>query len=220
MNKQAFWDIIEAGIKMFPANDSESLTKRANHIKSLLVSRPLAEIFLFQAIWNAYERIAAGSPLAKMADDIADELSGDGFDDYKAWFVIQGQTNVEAMIKEPKQMAKIAHQGYEITAEDAGYLISRALEEKLSRYPDINEDPYRDGTYLLVQDRFISNDEIHLNEYGRNWKHVMKIMNAFDENKRLYQGHPGKKTRGKILQEALDEFENDILADHARSQEP
>lgn len=223
MNKQAFWDIIEAGVNRFHDNDDESLNQRAAYIKGMLVSRPLNEIFLFQAIWNAYEAIAAKKEYAAQADDIAGELSGDGHDDYLAWFVIQGQANVEAMIKKPAEMHKIAHKGKyggEVTCEAAGYIASQALEEKLGHYPEVEEDPYRNGEYDLEQDRFVSYDERHEKQYGTHWKHVIKILNAFDENKRLYQGHSKKRTKGQILAEALKEFESDILAEHARSLEP
>ncbi|MEU4085376.1 DUF4240 domain-containing protein [Streptomyces aureus] len=103
MNKQQFWQLIEAARNQaINPDDSEAVAREAT---SLLASRPAEEIVAAQQLlWDLMAE-SYKDPLWAAAYLINGGCSDDGFDYFRGWLIAQGREVFERVVADPDALA-------------------------------------------------------------------------------------------------------------------
>ncbi|MGW1065682.1 DUF4240 domain-containing protein [Streptomyces aureus] len=122
MNKQQFWQLIEAARnQVLDPDDSEAVAREAT---SLLASRPVEEIIAAQQVlWDLMAE-SYTNPLWAAAYVINGGCSDDGFDYFRGWLIAQGRQVFEGVVGDPDALARLpivqasAADGVDLEGED------------------------------------------------------------------------------------------------------
>ncbi|KPC81767.1 DUF4240 domain-containing protein [Streptomyces sp. NRRL S-4] len=123
MNKQQFWQLIEAARNQASdPNDGEAVVHRA---ASLLATHPAEEIVAAQqALWDLMAD-SYTNPLWAAAYVINGGCSDDGFDYFRGWLIAQGREVFECIVADPDALAEVpivqasAADGVDLDCEEA-----------------------------------------------------------------------------------------------------
>jgi Protein of unknown function (DUF4240) len=104
MDRQQFWQLIEAAREQVPdPDDAEAVARRAS---SLLAARPAQEIVAAQqALWDLMSE-SYTNPLWAAAYLINGGCSDDGFDYFRGWLIAQGREVFERVVADPEALAE------------------------------------------------------------------------------------------------------------------
>ncbi|MEW2051257.1 DUF4240 domain-containing protein [Streptomyces sp. NPDC005476] len=122
MNKQQFWQLIEAARNQASnPNDGEAVAREAT---SLLASRSVEEIIAVeQVLWELMVD-SYTNPLWAAAYIANGGCSDDGFDYFRGWLIAQGREVFERVVAEPDALAELpivqasAADGVDLEGED------------------------------------------------------------------------------------------------------
>ena len=122
MNKQQFWQLIEAARNQASnPNDGEAVAREATW---LLASRPVEEIVAAeQVLWDLMVD-SYSNPLWAAAYLANGGCSDDGFDYFRGWLIAQGRDVFERAVAEPDALAELpivlaaAADGVDLEGED------------------------------------------------------------------------------------------------------
>ncbi|MFD8019025.1 DUF4240 domain-containing protein [Streptomyces lavendulae] len=105
MNKQQFWQLIEAARNQASnPNDGEAVAREAT---SLLASRPVEEIVAAeQVLWDLMVD-SYSNPLWAAAYLANGGCSDDGFDYFRGWLIAQGWEAFERVVADPDALAEL-----------------------------------------------------------------------------------------------------------------
>ncbi|MBL3669821.1 DUF4240 domain-containing protein [Streptomyces sp. M2CJ-2] len=123
MNKQQFWQLIEAARNQASnPNDGEDVAHRAT---SQLATHPTEEIVAAQQVlWNLMAD-SYTNPLWAAAYVINGGCSDDGFDYFRGWLIAQGREAFERVVAAPDALAELpivrasAADGLDLECEEA-----------------------------------------------------------------------------------------------------
>jgi uncharacterized protein DUF4240 len=122
MNKQQFWQLVEAARNQASnPNDGEAVAREAT---SLLASQPVEEIVAAeQVLWDLMVDSYA-NPLWAAAYIANGGCSDDGFDYFRGWLIAQGRDVFERVVADPDALAELpivqasAADGVDLEGED------------------------------------------------------------------------------------------------------
>lgn len=122
MNKQQFWQLIEAARDQ--ASNPDAGEAVAREATSLLASRPVEEIVAAeQALWDLMVD-SYTNPLWAAAYIANGGCSDDGFDYFRGWLIAQGREAFERVVADPDALAELpivqssAADGVDLEGED------------------------------------------------------------------------------------------------------
>ncbi|MFI1652288.1 DUF4240 domain-containing protein [Streptomyces avidinii] len=138
MNKQQFWQLIEAARNQASnPNDGEAVAREAT---SLLASRPAEEIVAAeQVLWDLMVD-SCSNPLWAAACLANGGCSDDGFDYFRGWLIAQGCEVFERVVADPDALAELPI--VQASAADGVDLagIRTVLEEQLGDVPGVHPE--------------------------------------------------------------------------------
>lgn len=122
MNKQQFWQLIEAARNQASnPNDCEAVAREA---ASLLASRPVEEIVAAEQVLWGLMVDSYTNPLWAAAYLANGGCSDDGFDYFRGWLIAQGREVFERVVADPDALAELpivqasAADGVDLEGED------------------------------------------------------------------------------------------------------
>ncbi|MEU1183133.1 DUF4240 domain-containing protein [Streptomyces sp. NPDC005820] len=123
MNKQQFWQLIEAARNQASnPNDGEDVARRAT---SQLAMHPAEEIIAAQQVLWDLMADSYTNPLWAAAYVINGGCSDDGFDYFRGWLIAQGREAFEGIVADPDALAELpvvrasAADGLDLECEEA-----------------------------------------------------------------------------------------------------
>ncbi|MFC3578215.1 DUF4240 domain-containing protein [Streptomyces yaanensis] len=122
MNKQHFWQLIEAARNQASnPNDGEAVAQRAT---SLLATQSAEEIVAAQQVLWDLMADSYANPLWAAAYVINGGCSDDGFDYFRGWLIVQGREVFERIVAAPDALADLpvvrasAASGFDLDCEE------------------------------------------------------------------------------------------------------
>ncbi|MFE7409160.1 DUF4240 domain-containing protein [Streptomyces laurentii] len=105
MNKQQFWQLIEAARNQASnPNDGEAV---AREVTLLLASRPVEEIVAAEQVLRDLMVDSYTNPLWAAAYLAHGGCSDDGFDYFRGWLIAQGREAFERVVADPDALAEL-----------------------------------------------------------------------------------------------------------------
>lgn len=128
MDDLGFWKLIDAS-RLEAGDDVE---KQVAVLVRELSRMPVGEIVSFE---NHFVRCLDKAYDARLwaAGSILDELSDDGFLDFRAWLVSRGLDAFTRCLADPEELATVAMPGERVTAEEMNTVANQAYKSKTGR---------------------------------------------------------------------------------------
>ncbi|MFC8406814.1 DUF4240 domain-containing protein [Streptomyces griseoincarnatus] len=141
MDRQRFWQIIEAARDRTPApDDAEDVARRA---ASHLAAHPVEEIVAAQQTLWGLMADSYTNPLWAAAYVINGGCSDDGFDYFRGWLIAQGREIFERAVADPDALAELpvvrasAADGHDLECEEVLSIVRNAhLQATGGELPD------------------------------------------------------------------------------------
>jgi hypothetical protein len=166
MDMTQFWQLIDR-------TRGGDIKKHAERLTEELAQFPEEEIVEYQRIFDTLVNRAERYDIVEVADFIYGGLGDDGWKDFRAWLIGQGQAVYENMLADPESLVDVVGtlERLNITAELLSYAACRAFERKTGR-----ENFYEYIGAPLLDDEPVSKVE-------SLWKGV----NTFEEYEQRFQ---------------------------------
>ncbi len=113
MNDLMFWNLIEAAHR----ETNGDVERQIAALVSALCNMSVDEIFGFENLFIHYLDAAYDERLWA-AGSILDELSNDGFWDFRAWLILQGRDAYANALDNPENLMSVVRPGARVTAEE------------------------------------------------------------------------------------------------------
>lgn len=128
MDQLEFWGIIDASRQSSP----DDLQGQAGALVRVLTAMPVNSIVDFE---RHFLRFMANAYDARLwaAGCILDELSDDGFTDFRAWLISRGQDVYARCLDDPQHLAQVVAPGERVTAEEINSVAFKAYAAKTGR---------------------------------------------------------------------------------------
>ena len=125
MNEETFWQLID---RTRQASGGD-IVLQCNLLVSALERMPVPDIFGYEDIYVRLVHAAFDERLWA-AGCIMDDLSDDGFLDFRSWLISRGKTAYTECVKDPESLVNYATRGERVTAEEMNSVAARAYQLK------------------------------------------------------------------------------------------
>jgi hypothetical protein len=125
-DEAGFWKLIE---DTKAASDGDS-DKQAKLLSDRLAEMSFADIFAFSDMFDKFQDIAYRNDLWAAAYIINGGCGDDGFGDFRAWLIAQGETIFRNALRNPEILADIVNLHDRVCVEELSHIYWRAYEKK------------------------------------------------------------------------------------------
>lgn len=138
MEPIVFWRMMETA----NADAEGDCFEQAEALKRAMEDLPLEEILSFQQIYADYFRRAYRWDLWGAAYLINGGCSDDGFMDFRAWLIAQGERDYMLALSDPDSLAEIVEEAGEAWCEPIQYVAGQVYEAKTGQELPASEQDY------------------------------------------------------------------------------
>ncbi len=129
MTENEFWNLIDTSRAEAGERNVEG---QVVVLVAALAGLPTEDIISFQKHFSGFSREAYDFRLFAAAS-VLDDLSDDGFHDFRSWLVSRGKTAFFRCLNDPETLAEIADLGDRVAVEEMGWVASEAYKQKTGR---------------------------------------------------------------------------------------
>ena len=130
MDRKQFWGLIDSVNNKVDVNDQEAVLKATREALCELSSDAIVEWY---ELYRELHKEAYRDDLWDAVADCGIHATDDGFIDFRAWLISQGQKVYEAVMAEPKSLSAYVPNPREANFESYGYVSADAFAEKACR---------------------------------------------------------------------------------------
>src|SRR4051794_34892070 len=125
MDEIGFWKLIDTSRNEADGDAEKQVAALVRELSRM----PVEEIISYEELFIHYLDQSYDTRLWA-AGNIIDELSDDGFLDFRAWLVSRGRDAFVRCLKDPEELTAVAKVGEMVTAEEMGIVSHRAYKLK------------------------------------------------------------------------------------------